>query len=506
MATKRKVISRDADARARFMRGADLIGDSVRATLGPFGSNWLLEKDGKVTNDGKKIAAELEGADEIEHLGLKAVREAANKTDAEVGDGTTTAITLSQAILKVAVKTQGDGKTIGSKLPPSSLIRQIESERKEITEKLVAMATPITTIEQLINSARVSVEDDVLGEMIGSMQWELGEEGVIIVEQSNERTSTIKQVSGVRIDNGLGTALLMNNLEKQLLELEDARVIITNHTIETIQPLVKLLESLWKAGSKKVVLVARAFTNEAVQECLKNIQGGGISIYPINAPYTNSNEVMQDMAALLGGNCVLYDAKGLEDIQLSDVGYVKKLISRRYTSIFTGGDDDKTKERIAKRIEELKDMLKGSESEFEKKQLQLRLSQLQNGFAILEVGATSDVERERLVDKCEDAVNAVRCAFQEGTVPGAGLAFKMISDELPETYLLKNPILSINQQIMSTAPEGFVVEDWVRDPVKVLRIGLEKACSVAGALATAAGGVATERDKPLDLMLRGNKE
>ncbi len=160
---------------------------------------------------------------------------------------------------------------------------------------------------------------------------------------------------------------------------------------------------------------------------------------------------------------------------------------------------------MAKRVEQLQDTLKGSESPFEKGLLKGRISQMTNGFAILEVGAVSGLERGRVFDKCEDAVNAVRHALQEGVVEGAGLAFKNISEELPETYLLKLPLMSLYQQIMATAPKGFAIEKWVKDPVKVLRTALEISCEVAGTLATAGGAVATERDKPLDLLL-GKKE
>jgi len=167
----------------------------------------------------------------------------------------------------------------------------------------------------------------------------------------------------------------------------------------------------------------------------------------------------------------------------------KKIVGRLYDAVITGPDDENTKTRIEKRITDIESKLQGEGSDFEKKNWIERIAQLKNGFALVKVGSSSDLERKRLLDKCEDAVNAVRAAFQEGTVKGAGLAFKEISDNLEDTYILKRPLRAIYEQIMSSAPADFVIEDWVRDPVKVLRTALTNACGAASALATAGGAI-----------------
>lgn len=492
-----RIVIHGTKARNKMAKGANFLADSVKITLGPFGQNWFLDKKNAITNDGAKIAQEIVLKDEVENRGVVALREATRKTNDEAGDGTTTATTLAQAIYAKAVRLLGDEEEgIIGKITPAELIRQIETERKEVEEKLIAMAEPIETEEQLIKSAIVSVEDPALGKLIGETQFKLGKEAVLLAEETAERSSSIELVAGIRMDNGLGTAEVINNQEKQQLEVEDSRVILTNQTLQDLGPLQKVIEQLSRSGVTTLTIVARAFTSEAIQICLKNINNAKMKIYPLNAPYVDQAEIMKDLAAVLGGTFFHSEERAIQDMQISDVGYASKIVARRYDAVLAGKTDDKSKERIAKRIEELHEKLKGSKSDFEKKALQSRIAQLQNGFGIVRVGSDSELERRRLFDKCEDGVNAVRAAYQEGVVPGAGLAFKTISESLPDTYLLKQPLLSIYEQIKSLAPSGWEPEDWVKDPVKVLRIALKNACLAAGTFATAGGVITAENVKP----------
>lgn len=495
MSTKLKLNKRGTEARNELIAGANYLADCVKATLGPYGQNWLLEKGNRVTNDGVTIANNIEIKDEIQNRGAFILREAAKKTNDEAGDGTTTAITLAQAILKEAVRHLGnEEKGIMAKMTPAEVIRQLESERKIVTEKLIAISKPIDSVEDLINSASVSVEDEELGKLIGTAQWDLGPDGVLIAEETNDRACSIEKVTGIKTDTGLGTNAIMNNEEKQSLEIEESAIILSNFTFHSgIVPVMKILNALINAKVKNCVLIGRAFSAEAIRDCMANIKNG-FNLYAINAPYTDQKEIMLDMAAVLGGTYFDVEERDMEDMLISDVGHLSKLVAYRYSSIFTGKNDERTQARIKGRVDELKKKLAGAESEFEKKNLRVRIAQLENGFAIVKVGANTEAERGYKKDKCDDAVNAVRAAFQEGVVPGAGLAFKTISEGLADTFLLKRPLLAINEQIMSTAPKDFVIESWVMDPVKVLRIALEKACGVAGVLAGAAGATATERD------------
>lgn len=487
--TNAKIVKKGSVARNELIKGADFLADSVKSTLGPFGANWFLEKGDKITNDGVTVAKEIELEDEIQNRGVSALRKASIKTNDEVGDGTTTAIVLAQAILKEAIRSLGDeSKGVVGKKTPAEVMSQIKIECNEIVDKLKSMADEVKSKEQLIESARVSVKDVELANLIGSTQWELGKDGIIIAEETNNLDCSIEKVNGIRIDNGFGTAMIISNQEKQSLEAFDTRVLMTNNTFHDFNKIKHLFEALGKNKENKLVIIGRAFTSECIQICMENIKNG-VYLYPINAPFTDQDEVMKDMAAVLGGVYYNFEDRNLEDIMLSDLGYAKKVIATRYSAIITGN------ETPTKRIEELNEMLKGEKSEFMKKGIQQRIAQLTNGFAILKVGANSEIERSYKKDKADDCVNAVRSALQEGVVDGAGLAFKQISDSLPDTYILKRPLLSIYEQIMYSAPKGFEIESWVKDPVKVLRIALQNACSVAGTFSTALGATATARPK-----------
>lgn len=492
-----KIVVTGATARNRVIKGANFLVDCVKQTLGPWGSNGAIEKGNRITNDGVTIASEIELEDEIEQRGLSILREACFKTVHIVGDGTTSALVLAQAVLQEAVRYLPKAGLIKSKMTTADLTKKIDTECKEIIAKLVQMATPIESEEQLIASALVSVEDKELADLIGKTQFALGKEGVIIAEETQLSECTVDRINGIRIDNGLAIPGMMNNLEKQCVDLADGiKVIITNHTFHGLEDILKTMNAITAQGISKLVLIGRGFSDRAVKQIYDNLKAG-FTIIPVSAPYVDQAEVMKDLAALLGGRFIDCEQTDQEDIMASDCGYTTRFIGRRYDAIFAGDSkDEKAMARIAVRINELEDQVKGEPSDFERRNIEARLAQLKNGFGLLRVGADSDVARKYKKDKADDAVSAVRAAFQEGVVPGAGLALKLISDELPDTYILKKPICAIYEQIKSTAPEGFEVPDWVKDPVKVQRIVLEKACSVAATLATISTVIATRKEKP----------
>lgn len=497
-----------AEAREELVKGADFLADAVVRTLGPFGENFFIDKKNSITNDGVTVAKEIliskdmliKGVqgNEINQRGAVAIREAASKTNDIAGDGTTTATLLAQKIYQELSRFLGKKNVIGAK-KPSELIRQVEEERKEVTAKLIALSIPITSKEQLVESATVATEDRALGTLIGEAQWNVGKDGYLLVEDTNETYSSVEKVVGIRIDNGFGTSQIINNPEKQTLEVEDAGIILTTHSIKDLhdwEDLMVLFEPAFKAGHKQLVVVARAWTDETINYCLQNINKGALKIYPLSAPYVNMTERMKDLAAVTGAT--FYDSENseLSDLLISGMGKVEKVIAKRMEAIITGSLD------VSARVEELTKQLAGSESEFEKKQLRERISQLSNGFAIVKVGSPSDMEKRRLLDKCEDAVNAVRAALQEGTVAGAGLAYAYIAKELPDTYILKRPLMALHEQIMSSAPSDFVIEEWVRDPLKVMRVALEQACVAASSFATAGGVITDAIADPVDSLVK----
>lgn len=477
-------------ARDKVLAGANYLADAVKSTLGPFGSNALMEKGNRITNDGFTVSKALAPAieDEFERRGALVLHEVSSKTNDQVGDATTTSMVLAQAILKEGVRMLPTESTFTSKMTPSELIRKIESEKNDVLELLKEATTEITTEEELIASAKVSVENDDLAELIGSAQWKIGPDGVIMAEEYNEHTCQIEYVKGIKFDNGYPSSAFINNPEKQSVEVEDCPVIMTNYVLQNLNPIKHVIDQLIQAGERKIAIIARGFSDDCTRVCLENHKNG-VYFYPINAPYTDQAQILKDITAIIGGTYLSQEDSILEDSTINDVGRAEKIVVRRFDTVITGKEDPWA------RVKVLQETLKGEASEFEKKNINTRISQLSNGFAILKVGANTEVDRKRLKDKADDAVNAVRLALQAGTVKGAGLAFKEISESLPDGYILKRPLMTIYNQIMSTAPSDFVIEDWVRDPFLVLKAALENACSVASVLATVTAVVCAENPK-----------
>lgn len=499
----RKIIKIGEAARIELSEGARFVYEAVKSTLGPWGQNFFLDKKNTITNDGVTIAREIELTDEIQQRGVVAIREASIKTNDEVGDGTSTAVVLSYEIYKEIAKLLPKPGVASTGKTPSDLIRQVNTEYDEVVTRLAQgdITTPITSKEQLVNSAIVSVEDETLGKIIGEAQWELGPDGVLVVEKTTDRESRVEKIPGIMIDNGFCSSWAINNPEKQTLELENTKVLLTSYTIKTLEDwnhIVNIANMVAESGGNCLAVIARAWTDETIGYAANNIAKKGLPIYPINAPYEDMAERFKDIEAVVGGK--YYDSEGpsLADVVISDVGFAKRLEIGRWESIIVGMNNEQADARTDKRVAELKDKLKGSISDFEQKNVGKRIAQLQGGMGIVKVGSPSEMERNRLHDKAEDAVNAVRAAFQEGTVPGAGVAFKIIADSLPDTYILKQPLMSIYKQIKSTAPSGWTVPEWVRDPAKVLRIALKNACIAASSFSTAGGVITAEKPKGLN--------
>lgn len=501
----RKIIKIGEEARTQLSDGGKFVYEAVKSTLGPWGQNFFLDKKNTITNDGVTVAREIQLNDEVQQRGVVAIREASIKTNDEVGDGTSTAVVLSYEIYKEIAKALPKPGVASTGKTPSDLIRQVDAECEEIVTKLSEMKEDITTKEQLINSAIVSVEDETLGKVIGEAQWELGPDGVLIVEKTTDRESRVERIPGIMIDNGFCSSWAINNPEKQTLELEDTKVLLTSYSIKTAEDwdnIINIANMVASSGGNSLAVIARAWTDETIGYAANNIAKRGMPIYPINAPYEDMAERFRDLEAVVGGK--FYDSEGpsLADVVISDVGFAKRLEIGRWESIIVGLKNEQSEARTAKRVEILKEKLKGSVSDFERKNINKRIAQLQGGMGVVKIGSPSEMERNRLHDKAEDAVNAVRVAFQEGTVPGAGIAFKEIADALPDTYILKQPLMAIYKQIKSTAPTGWSAPEWVRDPVKVLRVALKNACIAASSFATAGGVITEEKPKPIDELFK----
>lgn len=494
----KKVASIGTEGRDKLVKGAIYIADSVKVTLGPNGQNFAIEKGDKVTNDGITIARELIGtqSDEIEDRGAKMLVTAMARVNDELQDGSTTMATLSGAFLKESVKQMPQNGLIVGKMTVSGLLKKLKEEKEEVIQKLDDMSMKIETEEQLVKVAIVSTEDETLGSLIGKTQWELGPEGVILAEESNQKHCSVEKTDGLLLDNGFGTQNVINNQEKEALELFDVSVIYTNYTIQDIKVLEPLILQLVQKGQRNIVVMARAFTEGAINQCIKQMEAG-IGLFPLNAPYTDQSQVMEDLQSVLGGRFISTENSSLDSIQVSDVGFATHVLAKRSSTIFTGNAD---KEKVEARIEVLKQKREATGSDFEKRQLTTRIAQLTNGFAILKIGAPTDAERKYLKDKADDAVNSVKLALQEGVVKGGGVALKDISESLPEGYILKNALLAPYEQIKMTTGEE--PKEWVMDSTKVLKVVVDRAASFAGILATAGGSIATKQPSELSELLK----
>lgn len=489
-------VKNPALARDKAIAGMSYVATAVKSTIGPFGLNFLLEKGNKITNDGYNIASELCPTiqDEFERRGALVAHEASSKTNDMVGDATSTAWALTDAIVKEAIRFLPNEKTIKAKKTPAEIIKEIHTSKAEVLEKLKLMAQTITSKEELIKSALVSVEDEHIAELLGSTQWELGPEGRIIAEEVNETECSIERVKGLRLDNGFTSSGLVTNPEKGSLELSNLPIFLTNYTIGDTEILAmreSIITPLINQKKLGLILMGRAFTPDAIKLCQESMKTG-FPIIPINAPYTDQTQVMKDIEAVVGGRYIDTEETTLADIYISDIGFTSRIVAQQFNAIVTGMDDEQSKERVAKRLEVLKKKLIGSKSDFEKRTIEERIAQLSNGFAILKVGSQSITNRKRLKDKCDDAVNAVRLALQGGTVAGAGLAFKEISEGLEEGNILKRPLTVIHDQITNSSPDGWEIPEWVRDPYLVLKCALENACDFAGTFASVTGIITEE--------------
>lgn len=505
MSTKKKIVLYGNEARAKIILGVNYLADAVKLTLGPSGRNFASGVRGGaivISNDGVSLAKEIQGRDEFEDIGVRAVREAATKTNDLAGDGTTTAVTLMQAFLKCF---GFDLEVIGNSL--SKQLKQIADETEQVVLKLNAMAIPITSREHLIKVANVAVENDALAELIGGAQWDVGVSGTVLSEEYNEPKDSIEFIYGVRVDNGLGTSRIANNPEKQALELANVRILVTNKIFNKAKDILEmkdLFDDLIKSGATELVLMGRAFDETAIGLCVKNIQKylsgeGGFPIYPINAPYTDHDEVMEDLAATVGGKFINVNERNLSSVTVKDVGTATKVFTKRYEGIITGskrGENEYIDGLVDRRITNIKEKIAGEVSPFEKKNLEARLSQLTAGTALIKVGAETEQERRYKKDKVDDAVNAVKAAMQEGVVPGGGLALKIIADAMPDA-LIAPALRAPYDQIMANAGGVFDIPDWVQDPLKVVRTACQKASSIARSLATTEIIVNFEEEKPM---------
>jgi chaperonin GroEL len=525
-----KEIKYNIEARALLKEGVDQLADAVKVTLGPKGRNVVLEKKfgaPQITKDGVTVAKDIELSDPYKNMGAQMVKEVASKTGDVAGDGTTTATVLAQAIINVGLKNITAGAN------PMDVKRGIDKAVEKVIKHLVSQATVIgddlAKIEQV---ARISANDDQeIGKLIAEAMSKVHKEGVITVEESKGTTTYVEVVEGMQFDRGYISAYFVTNAEKMEAELETPYILIYDKKISSMKDMLPILEATAQSG-KPLLIVAEDVESEALATLVVNRLRGSLRVCAVKAPGFGDRrkEMLEDIAILTGGT-VISEEKGLklEHATLEMLGTADKVtINKENTTIVNGFGD---KEMIKARVGQIKQQMTTTTSDYDKEKLQERLAKLAGGVAVLYIGAASEVELKNKKDRVDDSLHATRAAIEEGIVPGGGVAYiRAISaleglkgeneDQTTGIEIIKRAIEEPLRQIaINSGKEGAVVAQNVKsgkgdygynaqtdnyeklnkagviDPVKVVRVALENAASIAGMFLTTEAVIVDEKEE-----------
>jgi len=513
-----KQILFNEEAREKIKSGVDQLVNTVKTTLGPKGRNVVLDRgfgSPLVTKDGVTVAKEIELEDKFENIGAELVKEVASKTNDVAGDGTTTATVLAQAIYAEGVKNVVAGAN--PMVLKKGLDKGVEAVVKELTQNL---SKPISG-DDIEKVASISANDADIGKIIAEAITDVGENGVITVEESQSFGIEKEVVDGMRFDKGYLSPYMITNAERMEAEYDDIRILITDKKISSIQDILPLLEKLAQTGKKELMILAEDVDGEALATLVVNKLRGTFSALAVKAPGFGDRrkEMLKDIAVLTGGKLVSEEVgMKLEDAQIEDLGRARKVVATKEDTTLVDGAGDDT--AIKDRIEQIKRELEASDSDFDKEKLQERLAKLSGGVGVIKVGAATETEMKEKKQRIEDALAATKAAVEEGIVVGGGVALLragkgldalsgLEGDEAVGVHILRKALEAPLRQIAKNAgKDGAVVaaevqkgeggygynarddkyEDLVSagviDPTKVTRSALENAVSIASLLLT----------------------
>ena len=414
-----KQIKYGAEARKALETGVNTLADTVKITLGPKGRNVVLgRKFGTplITNDGVTIAKEIELEDACENLGAQIIREVSTKTNDVAGDGTTTAAVLAQAIINEGSKNVAAGAN------PIILKKGIAKAVDVCVDELKNISKPITDKHAIAQVASISAGDESVGELISQAMEKVGNDGVITIEESKTMKTELKVVEGMQFDRGYASAYMATDLDKMVAELDNPYILITDKKISSIQEILPVLEQIVKTG-RKLLIIAEDVEGEALATLVLNKLRGAFTCVAVKAPgFGDRRKAMLEDIAILTGGTVISQELGyeLKDATLDMLGSAKQVkVDKDNTTIVEGAGNS---EAIAQRVNQIKNQLAETTSEYGKEKLQERLAKLAGGVAVIEVGAATEVEMKERKLRIEDALNATRAAVEEGIVPGGGVA------------------------------------------------------------------------------------
>ncbi|ELN4994981.1 chaperonin GroEL, partial [Salmonella enterica] len=408
------------DARARMVRGVNVLANAVKATLGPKGRNVVLEKSfgaPTITKDGVSVAKEIELADKFENMGAQMVKEVASKTSDNAGDGTTTATVLAQALIREGMKAVAAG------MNPMDLKRGIDKAVTSAVEELKKISKPCSTSKEIAQVGSISANSDTdIGELIAKAMDKVGKEGVITVEEGSGLENELDVVEGMQFDRGYLSPYFINNPQSMQAELEDPFILLHDKKISNVRDLLPILEGVAKAG-KPLLIVAEDVEGEALATLVVNTIRGIVKVCAVKAPGFGDRRkaMLEDMAILTGGTVISEEVGlSLEKATINDLGRAKKVqVSKENTTIIDGAGDTAD---IEARIKQIKAQIEETTSDYDREKLQERVAKLAGGVAVIKVGAATEVEMKEKKARVEDALHATRAAVEEGIVPGGGVA------------------------------------------------------------------------------------
>ena len=423
----KKVVFKD-EARKKMKKGMDIVAEAVRATIGPRGRNAILDKgfgSPAITNDGVSIAKEIELKDKIENLGASVIKEVANKTNENAGDGTSTATILTHAMVSEGMKVIAMGAN------PMSVKNGIQKASEMIREELDKSATKISSDKEITHVASVSAESEEIGKIIAETIQKVGHDGVITVEESQTIGIESDVVEGLEFSQGYLSPYMITDPDKMKAELKNPYILVTNHKINTMKEILPLLESLVQSGKKELVIIAENVEGEALATFILNKLRGAMQILAIKAPGFGDakKQELTDIAMLTGAKFVDADLNmKLEDLDVLDLGSADKVIASKDKTIIVGGKANK--KAFEEYLKHLRAQEENIESEWEREKIAKRIAKLSGGVAVIKVGAATESEMKYLKDKIEDAVNATKAALEEGIISGGGTALVKIAQKL----------------------------------------------------------------------------
>ncbi|MBQ2711195.1 MAG: chaperonin GroEL [Clostridia bacterium] len=514
-----KQIKFGEDARRALENGVNQLADIVKITLGPKGRNVILERKygaPLVINDGVTIAKEIELADPFENTGAQTVKEACTRTNDVVGDGTTTAAVLAQAIIREGNKNMAAGAN------PIILRKGIDKAVAVCVERLAATSTPVENKQAIAQVASISAADETIGALISDAMERVGNDGVITVEESKTMRTELNVVEGMQFDRGYASPYMATDPDKMIAELDNPFILITDKKISSIQEILPILEQVVKMGAK-LLIIAEDVEGEALTTLILNKLRGSFICVAVKAPGFGDRrkEMLTDIAVLTGGT-VISEELGLDlkTATLDMLGRAKQVKVDKDNTIIVEGAG--LSQDIAQRVAQIRSQMAASTSDYDKEKYQERLAKLAGGVAQISVGAATEVEMKERKLRIEDALNATRAAVEEGIVAGGGVALlsaiedverlidTLEGDERTGALIIRRALEAPIRQIAEnagvnggvivakvlaqkelnygydalTGTYGNMIEKGILDPTKVTRSALQNAASVAGTLLT----------------------